>query len=62
MPIQFRYAPEIRSRFPQLRSGAFPVDGIGTKADNDTAALMSSLAGVLAAIRSAVAVTGLELL
>lgn len=33
MPIQFRYAPEIRSRFPQLRSRTLLVDGIGVKAD-----------------------------
>lgn len=33
MPIQFRYAPEIRSRFPQLRSRTLLVDGIGAKAD-----------------------------
>ena len=33
MSIQFRYAPEIRSRFPQLRSRTLLVDGIGVKAD-----------------------------
>ncbi len=33
MPIQFRYAPEIRSRFPQLRSRALLVDGVSAKAD-----------------------------
>jgi DNA/RNA-binding domain of Phe-tRNA-synthetase-like protein len=33
MPIQFRYAPEIRSRFPQLRSHALLVDGVDPRAD-----------------------------
>lgn len=33
MPIQFRYAPEIRSLFPQLRSHALLVDGVSAKAD-----------------------------
>lgn len=33
MPVEFRYASEIRSRFPQLRSCALLVDGIGTKVD-----------------------------
>lgn len=33
MPIQFRYAPEIRSQFPQLRSRALLVDGIDTMGD-----------------------------
>lgn len=33
MPIQFRYAPEIRSRFPQLRSRTLLVDGVSAKAD-----------------------------
>ena len=33
MPIQFRYAPEVRSRFPQLRSRTLLVDGIDAKAD-----------------------------
>lgn len=31
--MQFRYATEIRSRFPHLRSRALLVDGIGAKAD-----------------------------
>ena len=33
MPIQFRYAPEIRSSFPQLRSRALLVDGIDATAN-----------------------------
>lgn len=33
MPLQFRYAPEIRSRFPQLRARALLIDGIDAKAD-----------------------------
>lgn len=33
MPIQFRYTPEIRSRFPQLRSRTLFVDGIGANVD-----------------------------
>lgn len=33
MPIQLRYAPEIRSRFPQLRSRALLVDGVDATAD-----------------------------
>lgn len=33
MPIQFRYAPEIRSRFPQLRSRTLLVDSIDSTAD-----------------------------
>lgn len=33
MPIQFRYAPEIRSRFPQLRSRTLLVDGVSATAD-----------------------------
>lgn len=34
MPIQFRYAPEIRSRFPQLSSRTLIVDGIDKKGDS----------------------------
>lgn len=33
MPIKFRYAPEIRSGFPQLRSRAILVDGIDAAGD-----------------------------
>lgn len=33
MPIQFRYAPDIRSRFPQLRSRTLLVDGVDATAD-----------------------------
>lgn len=33
MPTQFRYAPEIPRRFPQLRSRALLVDGIDANAD-----------------------------
>lgn len=33
MPTQFCYAPEIRSRFPQLRSHTLLVDGVSAKAD-----------------------------
>lgn len=36
MSIPFRYAPEIRSRFPQLCSRALLVDGIGASADPST--------------------------
>lgn len=36
MPIQFRYAPEIRSAFPQLRSRAILVNGIDARADPST--------------------------
>lgn len=36
MPIQFRYAHEIRSGFPQLRSHAVLVDGIDAMADPST--------------------------
>lgn len=32
MPIQFRYTPEIRSRFPQLRSRTLLVDGVDANA------------------------------
>lgn len=34
MPIQFRYAPEIRSRFPQLSSRTLLVDGIDKRGDS----------------------------
>lgn len=33
MPTQFRYAPDIRSAFPQLQSRVLLVDGIDAKAD-----------------------------
>lgn len=36
MSIPFHYAPEIRSRFPQLCSRALLVDGIGASADPST--------------------------
>ncbi|MDN5926186.1 MAG: hypothetical protein L0I29_03825 [Hyphomicrobiales bacterium] len=36
MPIQFRYVPEIRSGFPQLRSRTVLVDGIDAMADPST--------------------------
>lgn len=37
MPFQFRYAPDIRTRFPQLRSGALLVGGVDAKADASSA-------------------------
>lgn len=33
MPFQFRYAPDIRSRFPQLRSSALLIEDVDAKAD-----------------------------
>lgn len=33
MPVQFRYAPEIRSRFPHLRCRTLLVDGVSAKAE-----------------------------
>lgn len=36
MPIQFRYAPDILSRFPQLRSRTLLVDGVDATADPST--------------------------
>lgn len=37
MPFQFRYASDIRTRFPRLRSGALLVRNIEAKADASTA-------------------------
>ncbi|HQS49593.1 MAG: hypothetical protein B7Y12_04955 [Rhizobiales bacterium 24-66-13] len=45
MPLQFRYAPEIRSRFPQLRSRALLVDGVEAKANpNSEIARLTAIA------------------
>lgn len=43
MPMQFRYAPEIRDRFPQLRSRALLVDSVDAKVDpfNEIARLIA---------------------
>ncbi|EYT98419.1 hypothetical protein PA99_4391 [Pseudomonas aeruginosa PA99] len=37
MPFQFRYAPDIRTCFPQLRSGALLVGPVNAKADASSA-------------------------